>query len=756
MLVPANHLAESRVPAIVNLMADAPPPSHELSFIPLQGFDLVRAESVPRSAAAPIQVVHPDRAYRITFAPQRPMPAGWYQLAIRFPIDGLVEVVTEISFADKEILWLRLPVVGRNNFVAHIRGSTPVRGVTVIISGSGYLLRPVSFTFERVGFGTRLLAFARRLPDVTRRDGFAVFGTLAEAALRLSRSQSAVIASGAALANERAYDTWMRVFDEVPQRDRARHVERLGSLKSRPVFSILTTSPGLDLRVFDRLARSLAEQFYPHWQLLVAGQQAIAGDLRQALANLLPNQSIEVYPQNSDYAATLNQLASIARGEFLIPIPSDVILRSNALLELALTLDASPTAALIYSDEDRIGGDRKRCDPLFKPAWSPDVFDVADYVGNLTVLRRDMVDAVGGWRSDLEPVSQYDLRMRVIDRVQPTNIVHLAKILVHRPSTQPDAIPRRRIERVIHDHCARQNIKADIVWPEDGLVPRLQYRIPEPPPLVSLIIPTRDRADILEVCVRSILNLTRYAPYEVLILDNDSKDVVTHRLFTALRADRRVNVLQHPGPFNFSALNNAAGRRAKGTILGLLNNDIEVTDGAWLNEMVALAARPHIGCVGCKLLYPDERIQHAGVYLGLGGIAGHGHRFAPRNALGYMNRLRRVQNVSAVTAACLFVRKVVYDQVGGLDEQVFRVALNDVDLCLKVRAAGYLNLWTPFVELVHHESASRGRDYSAAKAQRLSEEENAFRQRWGEELFSDPYYSPHLTKDAEDFSFRTR
>jgi hypothetical protein len=377
-----------------------------------------------------------------------------------------------------------------------------------------------------------------------RRDGFAVFGTLAEAALRLSRSKSAVIASGATFANEWAYDTWMRVFDEAPQRDRARHVERLASLKSRPVFSILTTSSDLDLHVIDRLARSLAQQFYQHWQLLVAGEQVIVGDLPQALANLCPNQSIEVYPRNSAYAATLNQLTSIARGEFLIPIPPDVILRPNALLELALTLDAHPTAAIIYSDEGRIGGNGERCEPLFKPAWSPDVFDVADYVGNLTALRRDMVDAVGGWRSDLEAASQYDLRMRVIDRVQPTNIVHLAKILVQKPSTKRNATPRRRIERVIHDHCARQSIKAEIVWPDEGLVPRLRYQIPEPPPLVSLIISTRDRADILEMCVRSTLNLTRYEPYEVLIVDNDSKDVVTHRLFTALRADDRVNVLQ--------------------------------------------------------------------------------------------------------------------------------------------------------------------------------------------------------------------
>jgi GT2 family glycosyltransferase len=212
--------------------------------------------------------------------------------------------------------------------------------------------------------------------------------------------------------------------------------------------------------------------------------------------------------------------------------------------------------------------------------------------------------------------------------------------------------------------------------------------------------------------------------------------------------------LSSPGEFNYSALNNFAAREASGTILALLNNDIEVISGDWLEEMVALAARREIGCVGAKLLYPDGRIQHAGVYLGFAGLAVHGYRLAARDSSGQLNRMSTIQNVTAVTAACLVIRKGVFDAVGGFDERELKVALNDVDLCLKVRAAGYLNLWAPFAELVHHESVSRGRDAKPARARRLGRERNVLRARWGEALVRDPYYSPNLTDDREDFSVR--
>jgi GT2 family glycosyltransferase len=260
---------------------------------------------------------------------------------------------------------------------------------------------------------------------------------------------------------------------------------------------------------------------------------------------------------------------------------------------------------------------------------------------------------------------------------------------------------------------------------------------------------------VLATCVRSIRSLTTYDNYEIIIVDNGSVQDETKRLFADLSADPAIRILRRPEPFNFSRLNNAAAREATGTILGLVNNDIEVTDGAWLSEMVALAARPETGCVGAKLLYPDGRIQHAGVVIALGGVAGHAYRMAPADEPGYLGRLRAVHEVSAVTAACLMVRREVFEAVGGLDEGL-TVAFNDVDFCLKVRAAGYRNLLTPFATLVHHESVSRGRDLTPVKARRFADEYATMQRRWGSDLLNDPYYSPHLTYDREDYSLRLR
>jgi GT2 family glycosyltransferase len=353
------------------------------------------------------------------------------------------------------------------------------------------------------------------------------------------------------------------------------------------------------------------------------------------------------------------------------------------------------------------------------------VLDAWDYLGALTLMRRETVRALGGWRSDAK-APQHDLLLRLTKQVDPRSIVHLAKLLVHLPVETEGAQPKR-------SSSAATTQK----------------------PRVSLIIPTRDGAEVLETCIRSIRERTRYPNYEIIIVDNGSVEEKTKRLFADLSRNSAIRILSRSEPFNFSRLNNSAAREATGEILGLINNDIEVTHEDWLDEMVVLARQPQVGCVGAKLLYPDGRIQHAGIVVGLGGVAGHGHRFARADDLGYLDRLRCVQNVSAVTAACLLVRRQVFDQVGGLDESI-TVAFNDVDFCLRVRAAGYLNVWTPFAKLIHHESVSRGRDLTPTKARRFGDEYAAMQRRWGADLLNDPYYSPHLTYDREDFSLRLR
>jgi GT2 family glycosyltransferase len=281
----------------------------------------------------------------------------------------------------------------------------------------------------------------------------------------------------------------------------------------------------------------------------------------------------------------------------------------------------------------------------------------------------------------------------------------------------------------------------------------VRYPIPEPEPLVSLVIPTKDKLEYLESCINSILQKTTYPNYEIIIVDNQSADKSTQEYFKRIqKQDRRVSVLSYSHPFNFSAINNHAVYAARGDLIGLLNNDIEVISPDWLTEMASHALRPEIGCVGAKLYYTDETIQHAGVILGIGGVAGHSHKYFQRSAQGYFQRLTVIQNFSAVTAACLLVRKKVYMEVGGFEEDSLKVAFNDIDFCLKVKSVGYRNLWTPYAELYHHESISRGLDESPEKIKRFKSEIAFMKNKWGQILERDKYYNPNLTLTAEDFS----
>jgi GT2 family glycosyltransferase len=742
--------------AAVRRMVSTEAPN-SFSFPAPNGFEVISVEQTPPSTVAPVRVAHPDPTFLVTLAPQRATKRGWYRLTLGFPPEGTVDVIVQLCFSDGEEFWRRLPARERNHFVLSIRCNSSPATIKLIVSGSGYLLRPNCIEFRPVSLLSGISGTLTRIPSVFRQHGLSAIGTIVRAGVRFTEPRSLVLVGGPAIASQEVpYDRWLRVFDEAPTQDRRRHRERMLTLTQRPLFSVLLAMDDCAVSALDGVARSLAEQIYPNWELVIAVPQTLVVAVTTHLVQLLPHNRVVVTANSADGAATHNHLVGMAAGDFLLDVPVEAIFRPNALLEVALTLEAYPEAGLIYSDEDQVDANNQRQNPIFKPAWSPDLFDVIDYFGHLTVMSRKAVTAVGGWKSELGTASDYDLRARIVDHIEPAKIVHLAKILVHINSVKSAAEPRQHqpFEQAIRNHCERRHVSADIIWPETAPYPRLKYRIPEPPPLVSLLIPTRDRANILETCVRSILTHTTYRPYEILIIDNDSQDAATHRLFEELRLESAVRIISSPGPFNFSALNNVAAREATGSIIGLLNNDLEVIDGGWLDEMVALASRPEVGCVGCKLLYPDGHIQHAGICLGIGGVAGHGHRHALENSLGYMHRLRMLQNVSAVTAACLLIRKEVFFQVGGLDDKELTVAYNDVDLCLKVMAAGYRNLCTPFAELIHHESISRGGDYVPAKARRFFRESNVVRRRWGAALFADPYYSPHLTCDGEDFSVR--
>jgi GT2 family glycosyltransferase len=306
-------------------------------------------------------------------------------------------------------------------------------------------------------------------------------------------------------------------------------------------------------------------------------------------------------------------------------------------------------------------------------------------------------------------------------------------------------------EKVITEHFVRTGINATIT-PTKGSYWRVHYPIPNPAPRVELIIPTRNRVNLLQPCVESLLEKTTYANFELLIVDNDSDEPETLAYLAELSSRKNCRVIKYAGEFNFSAINNYAVEHTDAPLVGLLNNDLEVINGDWLDEMVSHALRPEIGCVGAKLYYPNDRIQHAGVILGIGGVAAHAWQTHPRGHAGQAHRNFLQQNLSAVTAACLVIRREVYQEVGGLNADQLKIAFNDVDFCLKVRAAGYRNLWTPYAEFYHHESASRGAEDTLEKRDRFRSEVEYMRTTWGEILDRDPAYNPNLTHTVNDFT----
>ena len=406
--------------------------------------------------------------------------------------------------------------------------------------------------------------------------------------------------------------------------------------------------------------------------------------------------------------------------------------------------------------------DGKRYDPHFKPDWNRDLLYGLNYVSHLGVYATALVKQVGGFRVGFEGAQDYDLLLRCIEQIDDTQIVHIPKVLYSWRASPGSTAASNNSKpyatlagvRALSEHLERVHGRPiDVV---DGPFP-FSYRVLWPldtHPLVSIIIPTRDRLHLTQVAVDSILAKTNYTNFEIIIVDNASVEPDTLSWFAQIQsADSRVRVLRDDRPFNYSALNNTAVAQARGDVIALVNNDVEVINSGWLSEMVSLAIRPGTGCVGAKLYYPDGRIQHAGVVIGMGGVAGHAHLFFPGHHGGYFGRLLVRQAYSAVTGACLVVRRDIYDAVGGLNETDLTVAFNDVDFCLKVRAAGYTNVWTPWAELTHYKSASRGKDNTPEKAARFKEEASFMMEKWLAENTVDPCYNPNLTLGRRDFSF---
>lgn len=563
-----------------------------------------------------------------------------------------------------------------------------------------------------------------------------------------------------------SYGDWIKNVEQrdIPEKyEILREISRFDFL---PTISIIIPVYNTPEKYLRECIDAIVGQAYPYWELCIADDASpkphVASILRE-YESKDPRIKVAYRKENGHISEASNSALNLATGDYVALVDHDDIIPSYALFFFAKEINKYPAAKIFYSDEDKLDKMGDRVDPHFKPDWSLDLFFSQNYVSHLGVYKRDLLEKIGGFRTGVEGSQDQDLLLRCLRHTVTDEIIHIPRVLYHwRVIEGSTALASGE-----KSYTTTAGIKAltdyfsecgDDVVVAAGVLPntyKVAWPIPSEPPKVSLIIPTRDRKDLLETAVTSILEKTDYPNYEVIILDNGSVEPSTLDFFNDIqKRDGRVSVRRYDFPFNYSSINNFGVKFANGSIVGLVNNDVEVINGSWLSEMVRHACRKDVGCVGAKLYYSDGTIQHAGVIMGMGGVANHAHKHFPRQSPGYFGRLFVAQNFSAVTAACLLVRKDVYNEVGGLNEDSLAVAFNDIDFCLKVKKAGYRNVWTPYAELFHHESVSRGSEDNPEKLKRFISEVKYMERVWSSEIRYDPFYNVNLTLDRPDYSLK--
>jgi GT2 family glycosyltransferase/2-polyprenyl-3-methyl-5-hydroxy-6-metoxy-1,4-benzoquinol methylase len=587
----------------------------------------------------------------------------------------------------------------------------------------------------------RLPAAASRIWSIFRSDG--------------ARGLQKALVERSARTGTGRYDRWIEEYDRLQPEDRAAIVGRIESLKVHPRFSVLMPVYNTPEKWLRRAIESVKGQLYPDWQLCIADDASTRPVTRRLLRDAAasdPRIRVVFREKNGHISAASNDALAMAEGDYVVLLDHDDEFAPHALYMMAEEIAAHPDLDLAYSDEDKIDAFGDRYDPHFKPDWNPDLLSSQNYVSHLTCYRTSLVRRVGGFREGYDGSQDYDLLLRASAHVSPDRIRHVPHVLYHwrsaDGSTAANADNKRYAIEAALKALRERYPRADV---SEGPFPttyRVRYPLSAHPPLTTLIIPTRDGRALLEQAISSIRDKTQYPRYEIVIVDNQSTDPATLEYLKSLETVGQARILRYEAPFNYSAINNFAVRQAAGEIVCLLNNDVEVIEPEWLTELVSHAVRDEIGAVGCKLLYPDGTIQHAGVIAGLFGVAGHVFKQFAGEASGYFGRAQLLQNLSICTAACLAIRKSTYLKVGGLDEENLHIAFNDVDFCLRVMRAGFRNLYTPHAVLYHHESATRGYEDTPEKQERFQREVEFMKARWGSALETDPAYNPNLSLES--------
>ena len=595
-------------------------------------------------------------------------------------------------------------------------------GLAAAHEASDLRIRPVGPLERRVRMLQRVLPVLWRQPSA-KRQGIGL--TLRRALFDL---QGAYEAAGRLRAHAAppAYAEWIARFDTLTPDDRQRIRRDIALWPQRPFFHVLIV--GGDAQALQRSQSSLEDQIHRDFEWSHA-----PGPTR--------------LPQ---WNATL---AAASPDHWIVLVRAGDVLAPHALYWFAHAALRQPPAAVIYADEDDLDAGGERCNPRFKPDWSWSHARSTRFFGEAVALRADAVGRAGGLQEEDLRSGSYGAVLRVLDALDAdgdAEVRHIPSILLHRgPSATVPADDGAM--QAVREHLARREAAATVEPVREGCW-RVRHALPAQAPMVSVIVPTRDALALTRLCLDSVREKTRYPRYEILLVDNQSTDPAALAWMRAQAGARGVRLLRYDAPFNYAAINNMAVSQAEGDLVCLLNNDTEIMQPDWLEEMVSQVLQPRVDVVGAKLLYPNGRVQHGGDLVGVGGVANHAHAWLDAHEPGYCNRAVVAQEYSAVTAACLLTWRHRFLALGGLDAERLPVAFNDVDYCLRVREAGGRVVWTPHAVLVHHESVSRGQDLTPQQRRRARREAAWMRRRWRHVLGQDPFYNPNLSHERPDFS----
>ena len=537
--------------------------------------------------------------------------------------------------------------------------------------------------------------------------------------------------------NQKAYNSWFDLQKKITEYKR---------FKYNPLISVIIPTYNVSKELLSECIDSVLNQSYSNFEICIADDNSTFGETIETLKEYEKNDKVKVVyrKENGMISKASNSALDIADGEFIVLLDNDDLIEKDALYYIVEVLNKDKSIDMIYTDEDKLDFNGRKMEPHFKPDYSPDTLMSVNYICHLCCMRKSIVDKLGGFRSEFDGSQDYDLFLRFTDVTD--KIYHIRKVLYHWRQTKTSTAGYMGNKsyayiagkKALEDSLKRRNIKGTVL--ENPRVSTYLVKYDNNNPLVSIIIPIKDKAKMTKRCIDSLYEKNTYKNFEIILVDNNSCEEETFKMLDQYKKRDNFKVIRLECEFNYSHINNEAVKHARGDYLLFLNNDTEVIDSDFIEWMVGYASLSHVGCVGIKLLYPDKLVQHAGVVLGYGGVAGHIYVTASNNDNGLFGRLCMPYDYTAVTAACLMIDKNKFNEVKGFDENL-KVALNDVDLNLKVLDNGYFNVCLSNITMFHYESKSRGYEASKEKHERFLSEQEYMKNKWGEKLDEDKFFS---------------